>query len=265
MPPDPPEPPAFETNPLLPPLQLGPQEEDDDREMTALIVEDDRDAAFVTHGYLRTLGVRSVIARTVEDALPLLRGFRPHFVLLDLHLPGRSGSELVEACRDAGIDTEGVRFIATTGVYARKKGLKEHLANWGITTILNKPFQREQLAEILGIDIASPTESQILSAPKGLARGRLQGGLFPLTVRVERVRGPQIILSTRRRIQGETKKLSLHLPAQPGHPELPIVFSGRLVDQIEVARGDVQITVRLASASNAENGDTWLRRMGRQT
>jgi CheY-like chemotaxis protein len=258
------EPKAFETNPLLPPLQLGPQEEEEDRELTALIVEDDRDAAFVTHGYLQQLGVRAVIARTVDDALPLLRGFRPDFVLLDLHLPGRSGTELVEACRQAGIDVEGVRFVATTGVYARKKGLNEHLARWGIDTLLNKPFQREQLAAVLGIDLGLPTESASYRAPAGLARGRVMGALFPLSVRVERVRGPQVVLGARRPLQGASGKLSLHLPAQAGHPELPLVYAGRLVDQIEVSRGDVQITLRLMSASNADRGDTWLRRLSRR-
>ena len=41
-------------------------------------------------------------------------------------------------------------------------------------------------------------------------------------------------------------------------------YAGRLVDQIEVSRGDVQITLRLMSASNADRGDTWLRRLSRR-
>jgi len=80
-----------------------------------VLVVDDHDV--VQWGFRLLLGEqpwveRCVAARTGEEALALLAGFRPDVALVDLFLAGESGAELCEAIRAA---SPGTRVLLISG------------------------------------------------------------------------------------------------------------------------------------------------------
>ncbi len=80
-------------------------------EKTILLVEDDRDQVALAMRALRTHGIVAevdevVVARSGEEAIEHLlgegrsAGIMPEFVLLDVHLPGMDGLEVLKRLRD---------------------------------------------------------------------------------------------------------------------------------------------------------------------
>ncbi|KGP03072.1 two-component system response regulator [Alcaligenes faecalis] len=67
-----------------------------------LVVEDEPDIASVLDAYLRRDGLRTAIAGDGFQALQLFRDLRPDMVLLDIHLPGVDGLDVLRAIRNAG-------------------------------------------------------------------------------------------------------------------------------------------------------------------
>jgi len=67
-----------------------------------LVVEDEPDIASLLDAYLRRDGLRTAIAGDGFQALQLFRDLRPDMVLLDIHLPGVDGLDVLRAIRNAG-------------------------------------------------------------------------------------------------------------------------------------------------------------------
>jgi DNA-binding response OmpR family regulator len=66
-----------------------------------MIVEDDRATRSFLADNLAADGYEPLAVGSVEEALPAVSKHRPALVLLDLHLPGRDGMELVREVREA--------------------------------------------------------------------------------------------------------------------------------------------------------------------
>jgi two-component system response regulator PilR (NtrC family) len=62
----------------------------------ALIVEDDPDIRYLFHITLKNDGLDTITAPSVEDALRLLETHTPDIALVDMNLPGRPGTDLLE-------------------------------------------------------------------------------------------------------------------------------------------------------------------------
>ncbi|WP_280188672.1 response regulator [Delftia sp. PS-11] len=67
-----------------------------------LVVEDEPGIASVLTAYLERDGLRSRMAQDGQEALQLFRQLRPDLVLLDIHLPGMDGIDVLRAIRDEG-------------------------------------------------------------------------------------------------------------------------------------------------------------------
>lgn len=61
----------------------------------ALIVEDDPDIRNLFHITLKNDGMDTITAPSVEEALRLLEAQTPDIVLVDMNLPGRPGTDLL--------------------------------------------------------------------------------------------------------------------------------------------------------------------------
>ena len=64
-----------------------------------LVVEDDRSQALFARGVLHGAGMRTHWVAEAAGVLPAIAAFDPELVLMDLHLPGTSGTELTAAIR----------------------------------------------------------------------------------------------------------------------------------------------------------------------
>lgn len=62
----------------------------------ALIVEDDPDIRFLFHVTLKNGGLDTITASSVEEAVVLLESRTPDIALVDMNLPGRPGTDLLE-------------------------------------------------------------------------------------------------------------------------------------------------------------------------
>ncbi|MCC7209625.1 MAG: response regulator [Anaerolineae bacterium] len=62
----------------------------------AMIVEDDTDIRNLFHISLTNDGLDTITASSVEDALRLLETHTPDIALVDMNLPGRPGTDLLE-------------------------------------------------------------------------------------------------------------------------------------------------------------------------
>lgn len=65
-----------------------------------LVVEDEPAIASILTAYLERDGLRSRMASDGQEALQLFRQLRPDLVLLDIHLPGMDGIDVLRAIRD---------------------------------------------------------------------------------------------------------------------------------------------------------------------
>ena len=65
----------------------------------ALIIEDDLDQSTIFAGALKAAGFETEIIRDGQVGLERLRATQPRVVVLDLHLPYVSGSEILDAIR----------------------------------------------------------------------------------------------------------------------------------------------------------------------
>jgi len=99
-----------------------------------LVVDDDeQQCELLTHSFERR-GYAVTSANSVPQALRVAETWRPHYVILDLRMPGPSGLALISRLRIAGA---GMRIVVTTG-YASIATAVEAI-KLGATHYLTKP------------------------------------------------------------------------------------------------------------------------------
>jgi len=115
-------------------------------EATILLVEDDAIVLFVNKTRLERLGYKVITATGGEMALDI---FAQHaqdiqLVISDIIMPGISGMELFTRLKRQKPD---VKMVLATGCSIGRED--ENLLNQGIAAFIQKPFSREQLAEVV--------------------------------------------------------------------------------------------------------------------
>lgn len=107
-----------------------------------LVVDDSPDIRVLTRRMLERRGHSVRAASTAEEALDMLLAARPEVILLDLQLPGRSGSELLAELRERDLlgDVRVVLFSAQVETKELRRGALAVADGY-----LSKPFTQEQL------------------------------------------------------------------------------------------------------------------------
>lgn len=116
-----------------------------------LVVEDDADCRNVLGELLELAGHSVVACGDVGAALLRARASTPSLVLVDLHLPGRDGTSLVEALAAEGPPLADVPVVLTTGsadarAVAKKLGVR----------VLEKPLDADRLLDLIGSLVQRP-------------------------------------------------------------------------------------------------------------
>ena len=111
-----------------------------------LVVDDDPDLALFLVDVLASFGVHCDVVGDGETALRVVRQIRPSLVLLDMHLPGLSGRELVSRLK-AYDDTRAIPVVGMSSLGRLENA--QNALQAGCDTFLLKPFGLDELADAL--------------------------------------------------------------------------------------------------------------------
>ena len=115
-----------------------------------LVVDDDAFCRAVLQTQLRMLGLDTLAAGTLRDALALFAQYRPGIVLIDNELPDGDGYGLARRIRAS--PQYGLTLLV--GISARAgKAHRQRCLRAGMDHVLNKPASLPDLAAALGLDI----------------------------------------------------------------------------------------------------------------
>lgn len=107
-----------------------------------LVIDDDDYVRRLLRRLLSPIGYAVEEAATAEDGLARVRAEPPDLVLLDLHLPDRSGHEVLEAIR-ADPATRLLPVVMLTGMATAAEKMRAQAG--GVTDFIAKPFSQEEL------------------------------------------------------------------------------------------------------------------------
>lgn len=111
---------------------------------TTLIVEDDAAVSRALSRAVRSLGFDVTVFGNGEAVLASAITQAPALLLLDLHLPGIAGAELIEALL---LRAPQLRIVVMTG--RDISGAREACLAAGAISFINKPISRADLAALL--------------------------------------------------------------------------------------------------------------------
>jgi CheY-like chemotaxis protein len=102
-----------------------------------LVVDDDAPILILMHSLLREFGFEPIGASSGAEAIRLAHERRPDLMLLDKHMPGMSGDEVIRTIRVNGEDGLGrMPILLLTG-----EPITQHeLADLGANGAIQKPF-----------------------------------------------------------------------------------------------------------------------------
>ncbi|MEO8587309.1 MAG: HD domain-containing phosphohydrolase [Acidobacteriota bacterium] len=109
---------------------------------SVLVVDDDAQVRALLVALLKPRGYVTRTAGSAEEAQEQLKAFRPDVILLDLHLPGRSGQDVLAELRAAPV-TRLLPVIMITGGATGEERLRAMAG--GVTDFVKKPWASEEL------------------------------------------------------------------------------------------------------------------------
>lgn len=130
-------------------------------QLLVLIVEPSGTQQRILAGWLEDLGIRQIsAASSAEQALQQMQTQRPDLVISAMHLPGITGTELVQQMRAMPELAEIPFMLVSSETHYR---YLEPLRQAGVIAILPKPFTAEQLQKSLfsTLDFLDPPQLQL--------------------------------------------------------------------------------------------------------
>lgn len=107
-----------------------------------LIVDDIESNRKLLRRLLHDSGLHLYEAASADTALALVKQLRPHLVLMDIRMPGKSGDAAIAEIRQLA-DCATLPIIAVTA--NAMEGERERLLELGATDFITKPFQRDEI------------------------------------------------------------------------------------------------------------------------
>ena len=128
----------------------GNTEDLDLKNVTILVVEDNKINQMITKKILTKMNLKCDIVDNGEDAVDMIRTSKYDIVLMDIHMPGISGIEATKIVRS--FDKEQLIFALTAVTIEDKMHEFEEA---GFTDIIPKPFKQEEFEKKLYNALAS--------------------------------------------------------------------------------------------------------------
>ncbi len=132
-----------------------------DRGTVAYLEDNPSNLTLVERTLERLPGVKLISATQGGLGLELIREHNPDLVLLDLHLPGLSGAEVLEQLK-ADASTSGIPVVVVSA--DATPGQIEHLKGLGAVAYLTKPIDVRQLLETVDGILDGPHEFRAAAA-----------------------------------------------------------------------------------------------------
>lgn len=107
-----------------------------------LIIDDELGIIEEVKGFFEEEGHEVHIADTAKDGIEILKGEKPHVLILDIKLPDISGIEVLKACKDISPET---KIIVNTGYV--DQSIIDEAEKIGRDSFLQKPFNLVRLKE----------------------------------------------------------------------------------------------------------------------
>jgi CheY-like chemotaxis protein len=123
-----------------------------------LAVEDHDDSRLLIGYALELLGCRFICQSDSSTTLLVAKEHQPHVIMLDILLPGLSGTDIVHYLKQEPL-TSHIPVIAVTALSGKED--KERLLSAGFDGYINKPYMIEDLEAI----IHRMLSGQVNSAP----------------------------------------------------------------------------------------------------
>lgn len=143
------------------------------RETARILVIDDEPACRrMTQRMLETLGFSPITAATGREGVEKARDFLPDMILLDLHLPGMNGFEVLRILR-AAAQTRHIPVLCVTGKADPAGLLRDASLGMAAFGHLRKPFTREELRTEIERGLAAAREASPAEPGRMLRRGSL--------------------------------------------------------------------------------------------
>jgi CheY-like chemotaxis protein/nitrogen-specific signal transduction histidine kinase len=134
---------------------------DANRGCVAYLEDNPSNLTLVERTLERLPGVKLISATQGGLGLELIREHHPDLVLLDLHLPGLSGAEVLQRLK-ADDSTSGIPVVVVSA--DATPGQIEHLKDLGAVAYLTKPVDVRQLLETVDGILGGPHEFQAAAA-----------------------------------------------------------------------------------------------------
>jgi CheY-like chemotaxis protein len=108
-----------------------------------LVVDDDVSLGRALQRMVRSMDIDCEVSSSGDDMLARLQGLRPTMVLLDIHMPEKSGIESLQEMRLRGFD---VPTVMMTGV--EREGTRDICLSAGAVDVLSKPIDARAILQI---------------------------------------------------------------------------------------------------------------------
>lgn len=115
-----------------------------DRQLSVLVVEDERDTRELTEEVFRAHGFEVLLADSVSSATRILETFKPAMVLLDIAMPGGDGMVLLRHIKRSA-SLASIPVVLVTGVPREALPDDASLA----LSVMRKPFDVSKLAQLV--------------------------------------------------------------------------------------------------------------------
>ena len=130
-----------------------------------LIVDDIEANRQVLIDLLQSMGFESIAVNNAPEALDLWRSWQPDLILMDLRMPGMSGTEAIEIIKSSQADTKVVALTASAMETERVEVMAK-----GCDDFIRKPFQVDELllmmAKHLGVCYTcAEADTSVISSP----------------------------------------------------------------------------------------------------
>ncbi|WP_432735024.1 response regulator [Maridesulfovibrio sp. FT414] len=112
--------------------------------MKILVADDSRPIRLVMKTYISQLGIEAEFAETGDEAYEKLNSAGYDLVILDIHMPGMSGMEIISKMREKGMKTPTMAMTAEDD-----SPLLAQCLEAGFNSFLLKPILKEELFHII--------------------------------------------------------------------------------------------------------------------